>query len=163
MYTIWLCNRVINFYMNFFFLIQRTFSKNHSVFITTVNITLNYSLLCLDIAMNVALILLTYSLFHEIYSYIKITFHFFIDNFTWDFTWLQSTTKSSIYIYYTKNPLYSMGYFQTSLVGSSPFRERLGSNRLPEKPRPRFEQFSSASTTCRTKVFSLISRFPSRS
>ena len=29
--------------------------------------------------------------------------------------------------------------FQTSLVGSSPFRERLGSNRLPEKPRPRFE------------------------
>lgn len=28
--------------------------------------------------------------------------------------------------------------FQTSLVGSSPFRERLGSNRLPEKPRPRF-------------------------
>ncbi|XP_029163767.1 GATOR complex protein DEPDC5 isoform X1 [Nylanderia fulva] len=26
---------------------------------------------------------------------------------------------------------------QTSLVGSSPFRERLGSNRLPEKPRPR--------------------------
>ncbi|KZC10817.1 DEP domain-containing protein 5 [Dufourea novaeangliae] len=27
--------------------------------------------------------------------------------------------------------------FQTSLVGSSPFRERLGSNRLPEKPRPR--------------------------
>uniref|UniRef100_A0ABD2W5E2 DEP domain-containing protein n=1 Tax=Trichogramma kaykai TaxID=54128 RepID=A0ABD2W5E2_9HYME len=25
---------------------------------------------------------------------------------------------------------------QTSLVGSSPFRERLGSNRLPEKPRP---------------------------
>jgi len=28
---------------------------------------------------------------------------------------------------------------QTSLVGSSPFRERVGSNRLPEKPRPRFE------------------------
>lgn len=28
---------------------------------------------------------------------------------------------------------------QTSLVSSSPFRERLGSNRLPEKPRPRFE------------------------
>ncbi|XP_023318942.1 GATOR complex protein DEPDC5 isoform X5 [Trichogramma pretiosum] len=27
--------------------------------------------------------------------------------------------------------------WQTSLVGSSPFRERLGSNRLPEKPRPR--------------------------
>ncbi|XP_043477241.1 GATOR complex protein Iml1 isoform X9 [Leptopilina heterotoma] len=26
---------------------------------------------------------------------------------------------------------------QTSLVGNSPFRERLGSNRLPEKPRPR--------------------------
>ncbi|XP_043269598.1 GATOR complex protein Iml1 isoform X3 [Venturia canescens] len=26
---------------------------------------------------------------------------------------------------------------QTNLVGSSPFRERLGSNRLPEKPRPR--------------------------
>ncbi|XP_044593245.1 GATOR complex protein Iml1 isoform X8 [Cotesia glomerata] len=26
---------------------------------------------------------------------------------------------------------------QTSLVGSSPFRERVGSNRLPEKPRPR--------------------------
>ncbi|XP_012282674.1 GATOR complex protein DEPDC5 isoform X2 [Orussus abietinus] len=26
---------------------------------------------------------------------------------------------------------------QTSLVGSSPFRERLGSNRLPERPRPR--------------------------
>ncbi|KAK0075042.1 hypothetical protein PV326_011929 [Microctonus aethiopoides] len=52
---------------------------------------------------------------------------------------------------------------QTSLVGSSPFRERLGSNRLPEKPRPRFEQFSSVSTTCRTKVFSLIPHFPSRS
>ncbi|KAG8034214.1 hypothetical protein G9C98_001299 [Cotesia typhae] len=27
--------------------------------------------------------------------------------------------------------------YETSLVGSSPFRERVGSNRLPEKPRPR--------------------------
>jgi len=36
-------------------------------------------------------------------------------------------------------PYVSSYTFQTSLVGSSPFRERLGSNRLPEKPRPRFE------------------------
>ncbi|XP_014236944.1 GATOR complex protein DEPDC5 isoform X2 [Trichogramma pretiosum] len=33
--------------------------------------------------------------------------------------------------------LVSLTNQQTSLVGSSPFRERLGSNRLPEKPRPR--------------------------
>lgn len=29
-------------------------------------------------------------------------------------------------------------WFQTSVVGNSPFRERLGSNRAVDKPRPRF-------------------------
>lgn len=42
---------------------------------------------------------------------------------------------------------------QTSLVGSSPFRERLGSNRLPEKPRPRFD-----TTLARLNVYKLCVR-----
>jgi len=29
-------------------------------------------------------------------------------------------------------------WFQTSVVGNSPFRDRLGSNRAADKPRPRF-------------------------
>ncbi|KAG5345319.1 DEPD5 protein, partial [Acromyrmex heyeri] len=38
---------------------------------------------------------------------------------------------------------------QTNLVGSSPFRERLGSNRLPEKPRPRHVvNTAAAARTC---------------